>query len=725
MQRDLPAKYYLDHFREFVGFLKARCSHLLDRKHLDYLDIFNSLDEDAQCLMVRILNRKGHVIKLDTLRYEEITDIPKALRTLEHSNLIGSVSEPFIQPALLSLTKPELIELAALEQNSLNTSLFPKKSQNKAHWLNWVSQYVSHEIITQHPLMSSLIVNYQGDIFDYLLFLYFGNLKGKLNQFSLRDMGIMGTRKNQVHENVRFSTLNHAQSAFFYANKNQDIQYWSEDTLVHQAQLMDTFPLVEGQLAIKQFNHFSYRLGKALLPIDHSLAMQVLEQSHDPQAIEKRIREWYKLGQMEKVKHGLDSIIDQPPSEHLFIFATDFLERKFNKKRTSILTDVLRNGPPPIPMDEAFINDVELGVINHHTRNGKMAIRTENQPWRALFALTFWNELFEHPKTGLCSEFDYLPTVLKDDCFYETIPEDIHSRLESLNERVSFKRWITQQWTSHYGKANGIFYWHPKLLEVVLLILEYSPLDGLIRHLMDMSKRYQELNDGYPDILILENQQLRLEEIKAPGDQLRRNQLIIIQKLKGLGWDVSIQTVEWQLNPNQPYVVVDIETTGGGQGHHRITEIGMVKIENGQTTDTWQSLINPQRHIPKYITELTGISNQMVCDAPLFSEVADDVRRFCEGCIFVAHNVNFDYGFFKQEYERLEQRFRLPKLCTVRLAKRFLPGYESYSLGKLCKDLGIPLENHHRALDDAKAAAEILKRVNENRSNQEPIESGK
>jgi DNA polymerase-3 subunit epsilon len=232
-----------------------------------------------------------------------------------------------------------------------------------------------------------------------------------------------------------------------------------------------------------------------------------------------------------------------------------------------------------------------------------------------------------------------------------------------------------------------------------------------------MSKHYSELSDGYPDILVIEGNRLRFEEVKAPGDQLRRNQLIVIQKLKRLGWDVSIQTVEWKLNPQQPYVVVDIETTGGGQGNHRITEIGMVKVVEGKTIDTWQSLINPQRHIPKFITELTGISNDMVIDAPVFAEVASEVADFCEGCIFVAHNVNFDYGFFKQEFERLEQSFRLPKLCTVRLAKRHLPGHDSYSLGRICKDLGIQLENHHRALDDAKAAAELLLMVNEVRSN--------
>lgn len=716
MPRELPPKYYLDHFREFIRFLNDRCSHLLDLEHQCYIKEFESLDENSQCLLVRILNRKGHAIKTETLRYEEITDIPKALAALKQKGFIGPVSKDFTAQALQCLTKPELIELSTLQQNELNESPLPNKSKNKAYWLNWIIHSIPHSQLSQHKLMQALIVNYKGHIFDYLLFLYFGNLKGKLNQFSLRDMGIMGTRKQQVQEGVRFSELSHAQSAFFYSIKNQEFQLWTEEELIQQANKLDSFPIPQGPLGIKQFNSFSFRLGKSLLSTDQDLAIKLLEQSEDPLAIELRIREWYKQDQLDKVKKALNQIIDQPPSEHLLVFATDFLERKFNKKRTSILTDMLRNGPVPISLDEAFINDVEMGVINHHKRNKLTAIRTENQPWRALFTLTFWPELFDHPKTGLCSEFDYLPKVLKEDCFYQTIPDEISGRIQTFKNKELLKKWITQQWAKQYGKNNGIFHWQSNLLETLLTLIQHSPLDALLTHLLDMCKHYSELSDGYPDIVVIDGGILRFEEVKAPGDQLRRNQLIVIQKLKRLGWDVVIQTVEWKLNPKQPYVVVDIETTGGGQGNHRITEIGMVKVVEGKTIDTWQSLINPQRHIPKFITELTGISNDMVIDAPVFAEVANEVADFCEGCIFVAHNVNFDYGFFKQEFERLEQSFRLPKLCTVRLAKRHLPGHDSYSLGKICKDLGIQLENHHRALDDAKAAAEILLMVNEVRS---------
>ena len=101
----------------------------------------------------------------------------------------------------------------------------------------------------------------------------------------------------------------------------------------------------------------------------------------------------------------------------------------------------------------------------------------------------------------------------------------------------------------------------------------------------------------------------------------------------------------------------------------------------------------------------------MVADAPIFADVSERIKMFLEGAIFVAHNVNFDYGFMRREFERLDVAFRCPKLCTVRLARKHLPGQPSYSLGKLCQALQIPLAQHHRALHDAEAAAQILLRV--------------
>ncbi|MCG8306220.1 MAG: GIY-YIG nuclease family protein [Cytophagales bacterium] len=162
------------------------------------------------------------------------------------------------------------------------------------------------------------------------------------------------------------------------------------------------------------------------------------------------------------------------------------------------------------------------------------------------------------------------------------------------------------------------------------------------------------------------------------------------------------------------YSIIDIETTGGTARSHKIIEIAIITFDGTRVLDTYATLINPGRYVPPFITSLTGISNEMLKDAPAFEEVAGTILQKTEGKIFVAHNVNFDYSFLKQEFNILGQGFDRKKLCTVRLAKKIMPGFRSYGLGTLTNALGISIENRHRALGDARATAEVLRILIEN-----------
>lgn len=157
------------------------------------------------------------------------------------------------------------------------------------------------------------------------------------------------------------------------------------------------------------------------------------------------------------------------------------------------------------------------------------------------------------------------------------------------------------------------------------------------------------------------------------------------------------------------YTVVDIETTGGTARSNKIVEIAIVTFDGMKIVDTYATLINPKKYIPPFITSLTGISNEMVEDAPTFEDVAEIILDKTSDKVFVAHNVNFDYSFLKQEFSILGQRFERKKLCTVRLAKKIIPGFQSYGLGSLTSELGIKINNRHRALGDAEATARVLK----------------
>lgn len=156
------------------------------------------------------------------------------------------------------------------------------------------------------------------------------------------------------------------------------------------------------------------------------------------------------------------------------------------------------------------------------------------------------------------------------------------------------------------------------------------------------------------------------------------------------------------------YAIIDVETTGGRASRHRITEIAIVLHDGQKVIDRWSSLVNPETYIPAGITELTGITQAMVEDAPKFYEIAKEVVERTQDAIFVAHNARFDYSFVQEEFRRLGYTYTRKNLCTVRLSRKAFPGFPSYSLGRLCHRLEIQNEARHRALGDAMATAELL-----------------
>ena len=156
------------------------------------------------------------------------------------------------------------------------------------------------------------------------------------------------------------------------------------------------------------------------------------------------------------------------------------------------------------------------------------------------------------------------------------------------------------------------------------------------------------------------------------------------------------------------FAIIDIETTGNKYNFGKITEIAIYQHNGQKVTGSYSTLINPEMDIPFFITRLTGIDNYMVKDAPKFYEVAKNIIELTQGRTFIAHNVSFDYKFIKEEYKRLGYDYSKKTLCTVKLSRKLLPGHKSYSLGKLCSDLGIEINGRHRASGDALATVKLF-----------------
>lgn len=167
------------------------------------------------------------------------------------------------------------------------------------------------------------------------------------------------------------------------------------------------------------------------------------------------------------------------------------------------------------------------------------------------------------------------------------------------------------------------------------------------------------------------------------------------------------------------FAIIDIETCGGSFNFKkgRIIEICIVRHDGLSVIDVYTTLINPECYISPYFTNISHIDNDMVRDAPKFHEVAKKIIELTEGCVFVAHNVGFDYGFVKDEFASLGYRYKKETLCTVRLSRKLMPGRISYSLGHLCASLGIEINGRHRAEGDAVATAKLFDLLMELKAN--------
>ncbi len=159
------------------------------------------------------------------------------------------------------------------------------------------------------------------------------------------------------------------------------------------------------------------------------------------------------------------------------------------------------------------------------------------------------------------------------------------------------------------------------------------------------------------------------------------------------------------------YAIIDIETTGGSPVTEKITEIAIFLHDGQRVVDEFSTLINPEKKIPYFITTLTGITNAMVAESPKFYEVARKIVEMTDGCIFVAHNVSFDYQFIRNEFKRLGYDYSREKLCTVQLSRKIIPGLPSYSLGRLCDHLSIKIHDRHRASGDALATSILFEHL--------------
>ena len=701
----LPTFYYHEHFTEMLDFVAERYAHTFLAEHAAFIENFRALPRDAQCLYVRLVNRKGRVFARNRLRYPELGKLSPLVDSLAADGWVTAPDAEHFDELLHFLKRDEIVRVLLPRFTGL------ARSMKKAQLVDFARDNMPGGEFIEALDTDRILVQGRAAEVSYLLFLYFGRIRNSLSRFTMRDLGLVRTQSLGDSYEPRFGDRAEALENYFFASRLDRLQQipvedpadWPAPNFSSSSRLRDELAYQAGRQQEKTGN------GDA--------ALRFYEAGESAQCSERVVRLLLAGGRREEAQQFLERCLDDPRSDEEWLIARDLYQRKFHKKRTSESTDMLRAGEV-IEIDESMSGAPERAAVGHYEKLGHRAFRSENLLWRTLFGLLFWEELFGGEEATTSSPFDFLPASLASGRFHQQYADSIAARLALLNDSGAAKRAILKTSTRHYGKANGVFRWRESMNDAVMALLDHAEPTAVAQILEHMARDYENQRYGYPDLLVIDERGVRFVEVKTAGDQLRRNQLLRIRQLREAGFRAEVVRVKWVLDPQQTYVVVDVETTGGKGDNHRVTEIGAVKVRNGKIIDRFQTLLNPQRTIPPGISRLTGITPAMVEDAPYFADVADQFQAFMGDAIFVAHNVEFDYGFISREFARLGRVFRHAKLCTCASMRRLCPGLGSYSLAALTRHFDVPLANHHRALCDAEAAAQLLLIVNERRLQQ-------
>ena len=704
--RDLPTYYYHQHFTEMLEFIGVHYSNVLNDYESCFLADYRDLSFPAQCLYVRLINRRGRLFKRSKLRYPEIPSIDEAIEELERAEFIVAPAPKDALEIFELLTRDQLTSLLR------SAGCRVTGTAKKADLTSLAKTHIPPAQLLALLPKGSILVQAKVDAVHFLMFLYFGKTENGLSPFTLRDLGLVKTRNTSGNYQSRFSDPEEARHAWYFASRSEALSANPElaDTLYNE---LDEWPSPETGTAADWRDQFAYQLGRAL-EYDSERALQVYRHGESSRCSERTVRLLLTSNRKEDARLFLERCIEDPASEEEALFAQDLYERKFGKKSTSRLTDVLRCAAV-IDIDDSYRGSPEWAAVKWFRHQGHQAFKVENRLWRTLFGLLFWDKLFGDQSANRHSPFEHLPSDLLQRQFLANNKAAVNERLALLTDRKALKKWLLNISTTHFGSKNSVVCWRQSTLNAVFALVASAPPHALIAILRRLCENYDEARQGYPDLLVIDDQGVRFVEIKSDGDQLRRKQLLRLEQLRRAGFRADLLRVKWVLHPEQAYTVVDVETTGGRGAQHRVTEIGVVKMVNGIVVQEFQTLINPGRHIPSAITHLTGISNAMVADAPTFQDVAEELAALLEGAVFVAHNVDFDYGFISREFERVGYTLAMPKLCTCAAMRKLYPGHSSYGLAALSAAYDIPLTQHHRALNDAQAAASLLMLINKKR----------
>ncbi|WP_448518827.1 VRR-NUC domain-containing protein [Rhodoflexus sp.] len=546
---ELPPDYYLHYFRYILDFAGQRYADFADAEARRFEATFRALSYEAQCMYIRIANRKPVFFLPEELQYAEITAPAAALDELCQSKLIERImplaisNELLRAEALQSLTKVRLEQLcAALDEPPPFAPKKVRKSDLMIFLQNYRGCFRPHFELIRQLAERELA---------FWTFLFFGNLEQKnMSQFVIRDLG-----NAQFHDwdETQLTPLAHsaqeAQEHFAvhwnYRHFKQLVQYG----VAPQAIFAWFDELPKPAFAFPIFDKFCLRLGEWLeknkLPNE---ALSVYRNTEKPPARERCVRILHRQGATEEALALCMAIAAHPQTADEQLFAEDFIRRHTQVKATfrKTVTEQLLNAPA-ITIEASHKNYVEGGVIRHYRAQGFNAIHCENYVWRGLFGLMLWEVLYDSPQF-IHHPLQRHPTDLFHGDFYRHRQEAIHVQLNRFADSAAAWDYAQQCYRQQEGMVNAFIGWHEAFLPLAELYFSRLNWEQIREVLLQIARHPKENARGFPDLLVWNESDFFFVEVKSENDHLAAQQYFWLQFFNRIGIAAQILRVYYAPN---------------------------------------------------------------------------------------------------------------------------------------------------------------------------------
>ncbi len=566
----LETTYYLTNFEYLLNFIAKNYKQLLTTHELTLIQQFFKLSEPARCLYVRMCNRKGVIFKISGLQYQEIPSTQEAAHELMINHFVTELNnehETHFADLLTVFTKKELLGFMQVYDFKLHKANKNLKI-NEIYYI--ILTNISYSIFLKLADSHNIIIkNYHNEI-SFFKFLFFGNTYQDMTDFVMRDMGMtkfedfdekkftpLFQTRAEADEKWAIIEAHHTLSAYLETT-NTTINYKSIEIFFKQwflshALIHETSANAYQRLAIRLGEIFEKQKLPEKLEENNAytyleIALQFYEHATMPPARERQCRILATLGHIEKALLICEQIIANPQNANELTFASDFSEKllkknlKTKEKTLKMVTKYLKEAQS-IYIEITHKHAVENGVVSYFQQQGFQGIFVENYAWRAIFALVFWDIIFDF---NIHNPLQKRPSDFYTNSFFEKRKVLFINHLESITNKELLQKLVEKNYQEKYNFTNSFMQWHESILPLATLFIELLPLEGLKMVLLEMAKDMHKGLTGFPDVLIWNETEYCLIEVKSPTDTLSAQQLFWLNFFEKNGIKAKVLKVIFQ-----------------------------------------------------------------------------------------------------------------------------------------------------------------------------------